>query len=807
MPLLSRTGFRAGCLLALSVVLATTTGCDPSLDTPASASVSKTAAHEGAGDGMEAGSPGTQAMAAATAKSTTVQNPILFVTQVPVAAGDPFASRLSTFANHLPDLGAVPRGGDLMIRYPDGVLRNLTREAGFGVDGLQGANAIAVREPTVHWDGNRAIFSMLVGGASARYQYPTAKWQLYEVTGLARGQTAAITKVPHQPAAYNNVSPLYASDDRILFTSDRPRNGAAHLHPQLDEYESSPTTTGIYSLNPATGTLTILNHAPSGAFSPTIDSYGRVVFTRWDHLQRDQQGYSSFGAVDFASEASNAAKLAIQPETFPESRTGMGSPYGQVNGHTFNLFTPWQMNQDGTDEVTLNHIGRQELSYMFVPRTFAADSALADAGNTSLFANRKHIRPDSGLFHLREDPRAPGTYYGIYAREFAEGTTNQIVRFNGAPHVNPEQMAIVDASPESTSGGRFRNPLPTASGAMVAGYVATPDFGPGSTIRLHALGTNAAGLFTAGTPLTPGISKSVTWWDPDNQRSYSGLLWELEPVEVVARPRPPSPTLPLPAVERAVLTEEQVDENALRLWMKNHNLALIVVRNQTSRDRGDRQQPFNLQVPGGVRTVNGSGRVYDVAHFQIFQGNLIRGYDNHNRGRRVIAQPSVVAGNPAYAAGPAGSVVIASDGSSAAFVPANRALTWQITDPAGHAVVRERLWVTMQPGEIRTCTGCHGENSRNQAGQTASVAKPQALRNLLRHWKQTATVPRRLNSAQPLLPGQPAAASTAASAVRTAAPVPPAAPASGSASAVPTRALPRVERPDPRIAQRRSQQH
>src|SRR5690606_12950502 len=121
-----------------------------------------------------------------------------------------------------------------------------------------------------------------------------AKWQLYEIRGLARGQTAVITKVPGQPTGYNNVSPFYASDDRILFTSDRPRKGESHLHPQLDEYESTPTITGIYSLTPGSGALTILNHTPSGAFSPIIDSFGRVIFTRWDHLQRDQQGYSAF---------------------------------------------------------------------------------------------------------------------------------------------------------------------------------------------------------------------------------------------------------------------------------------------------------------------------------------------------------------------------------------------------------------------------------------------------------------------------------------------------------------------------------
>ena len=114
-----------------------------------------------------------------------------------------------------------------------------------------------------------------------------------------------------------------------------------------------------------------------------------------------------------------------------------------------------------------------------------------------------------------------------------------------------------------------------------------------------------------------------------------------------------------------------------------------------------------------------------------------------------------VQGNPAYPAGPPGSVAIARDGSSAAFVPASQALTWQTTDTDGEPIVRERVWVTMQPGEIRTCSGCHGENTRNQAGNVPSQAKPQALRELLRYWKQTegGSLPRRRNGSDPLQPG------------------------------------------------------
>ncbi|HEV7490939.1 MAG TPA: hypothetical protein VGO25_09045, partial [Rhodanobacteraceae bacterium] len=172
---------------------------------------------------------------AIAAAAQPLQNPILFATQFPIS-GD-FAAIGSVFANHLADIDRVGRGGDLMIRYPDGSLRNLTQEAGFGMNGQQGANAIAVRDPAVSWDGTRAIFSMVIGAPEQQYERDPWFWELYEVTGLGQGETAQVTRVANQPSGFNNVSPTYLSDGSILFVSDRPRNGAAQLYPQLDEYE------------------------------------------------------------------------------------------------------------------------------------------------------------------------------------------------------------------------------------------------------------------------------------------------------------------------------------------------------------------------------------------------------------------------------------------------------------------------------------------------------------------------------------------------------------------------------------------
>src|SRR5205085_1375111 len=72
----------------------------------------------------------------------------------------------------------------------------------------------------------------------------------------------------------------------------------------------------------------------------------------------------------------------------------------------------------------------------------------------------------------------------------------------------------------------------------------------------------------------------------------------------------------------------------------------------------------------------------------------------------------------------------------------------QLTDAAGKPIVRERYWLTYQPGEIRTCTSCHGINTTDQAGHTKPTNKPQALRDLLRYWKGQIGYSRILSTSQ-----------------------------------------------------------
>lgn len=696
--------------------------------------------------------------------------PILFVTQVPIAAD--FATIASTFGNHLATMETVGRGGDLWIRYPDGSLKNLTKEAGFGVEGFQGENAIAVRDPSVHWDGKKALFSMVIGAPTEQFVYEEFRWQLYEITGFGKGETPKITKIPNQPS-YNNISPIYGTDDRIIFTSDRPRDGQAHLYPQLDEYESTPTVTGLWSLEPGSGDLKLLNHAPSGNFTPILDSYGRIVFTQWDHLKRDQQADADKyaggenGTFNYSSEAADAQALNDRTEVFPEPRVEEELAGTNLNAHDFNQFFPWTILEDGSEGETLNHAGRHELlsgdARGYLMPSFNNDDALGEFFSDTI-SNPYYVE---NLFQIKEDPLKPGRYIGVNATEFSTHASGQIVSLEAPPTLPASQMKITlitdkatargigdDETPDAAHSGLYRNPLPLSDGTLIAAHTLETrvDSAGDSMVdsrydfRLKTLKKLSNNVWIADTPLTSGIKKDIKFWSPDVDVSYSGNLWELQPVEVKARPRPARLTAPIPTIEQNVFMQAGVGVDELQAYLRQNNLALAIMRNVTTRDAAEKQQPFNLRVTGSTTqtlasSFNQGDKIYDVAFMQFFQGDLLRGMGgtaNPEAGRRILAQPmheaNALANNPA-SSGPTGSVAIADDGSVAAFVPANRAMTWQLTDASGNAVVRERYWITFQAGEVRVCSSCHGLNERDQAGNPAPNNAPKALLVLLQDWK------------------------------------------------------------------------
>jgi hypothetical protein len=686
----------------------------------------------------------TLASGVAAQASFVTPHPILFITAFPIK--NDFGSIGSVFGNHSPQRTKAGRGGDLWIRYRNGDLRNITRELGYGVAARDqtGSAAIAVRDASVHWDATRALFSMTSGALG--------KWQIHEVSGpglLTPDGALSIRKFPGQPSGFNNIEPTFGSDGSVIFTSDRPRNGAAHLYPQLDEYESAPTVTGLWKLDPDGSNLRLMNHLPSGAFGPFVDSFGRVVFTRWDHMERDQQeGSDTFNWPDESNSGNTFPSTGT--DVFPEHKF---DPLPGQNDHSFNFFFPWEINQDGTEEEVLNHLGRHELANFFM-RRLTTDNRLVDffAVNRT---NPISIDDDGGMLQIAESPRTAGCYIATDSPEFGYHASGVLLRWCATPATNPNDIALAVVT--ANGDGRYRDAvmLDNAAGQIVASHT-TADIvvtdraeieDDDYKFRLKLLVDAGGGRLRASAqPLTDDarMTRDIAFGEFD----FNEPLWELSPVEVRVRPAPPMSRFHLAPPEQAAFTQTGVDAEDFRQFLAERGLGVIVVRDATARDRADRQQPFNLRVPGGRATLERNaqgnvvpGTIYDIASMQFLQGDQVRGWINPSRGRRVIARTlhdaTAMAENDHALGTPGGSVPIEADGSVALYVPARRALAWQTLGPAPQhtPVVLERYWLTLQPGEIRACDGCHGVNQQNQARQPASTQTAQALVELLQRWR------------------------------------------------------------------------
>jgi hypothetical protein len=244
--------------------------------------------------------------------------------------------------------------------------------------------------------------------------------------------------------------------------------------------------------------------------------------------------------------------------------------------------------------------------------------------------------------------------------------------------------------------------------------------------------------------LTPGFTINTSYYVGGTLVSYNGPAWELDPAEVVARTPPVALASSVDPIEAGVFTSVGVDIPTFQNYLRAHNAALSVSRNVTRRDRHDRQQPFNLKIGwSSTQTTGAGGTLYDVSWIQFLQGDLRRGYTMGApapaQGRRVVATPlhDTWSENIATAGAPPGALRLGDDGSFAAILPAEKAMTWHLlsNNAAKTSQVKERFWVTFAKGEIRTCANCHGINTADQAGQAAPTNPPQALTALLQFWK------------------------------------------------------------------------
>ncbi|HEX7046346.1 MAG TPA: hypothetical protein VF275_02070, partial [Gammaproteobacteria bacterium] len=671
---------------------------------------------------------------------------LVFVAHTPNPRGaSDIGTHTTTFGNSLPTVGSAPRGGSLFFLQADGTLRDLLDEAlknGCDTDdvaicnedgvftldetGLL-VNGYVVRRPIVHWDADRILFSMTFGTILEQHDGPTpadVKWQLYEITGLDPEDTPLLTKVSDQPD-FNNVDGIYGSNDNeIFFISDKTVTGNPNHYPQRDEYESLPINTGLWKLDRETGAVTLMDHSPSGNFGPKVTPRGQLLFTRWDHLQADQQASNSmikgmdpdyedtFGIYTYASEDDVGpddyvlmedavrehleAYVATGEEehlkaageangVFPEPNRGNpfynwgnkldddgnvrtiagtfatggavhdipfttpSTEHGKFNYLIFNHFLPWQIRQDGEQGETYRHTGLHE-NGGFVLRSYYEDDALSNVEETAV-----RIKEANGFFlsDVHDDAETGFEIVtGVLSPEFGTHKSGPVLQFVDEDLVSQPQLhengsAVSYRFLTAEDDERiYRDPIFLSDGRLIAAVSSDPRRTEASgfdafDFSLHVLEMNEGTGFyePKGRLLDGGIERTLDFWLEEGGQGlqeFSGPLWEMEPQEVIARMRPVIPAAPLVEdPEQDMFDAAGVTVAQFKQYLRNNNLAAIVVRNATVRDDADTTQPFNLvvQKDGENHEISVRGdyvqdqtKLYPISYLQLMRSDYLRGY-------------------------------------------------------------------------------------------------------------------------------------------------------------------------------------
>lgn len=163
-------------------------------------------------------------------------------------------------------------GTDLMLLSPvspTGKLTNLTAQWTRAAENP--ADWGAAQDPEASFDGQRILFSMRVARTSTNRN---EHWGLYEInadgTGLVR-----LTL----PDTGDDFDPAYIDSTHIVFASTRKQI--------VDEYErrvAPQLFTGVKGADGRLDSIRQITFNQSHDQNPFVQSSGKIIFTRWDHL-------------------------------------------------------------------------------------------------------------------------------------------------------------------------------------------------------------------------------------------------------------------------------------------------------------------------------------------------------------------------------------------------------------------------------------------------------------------------------------------------------------------------------------------
>jgi len=166
-------------------------------------------------------------------------------------------------------------------RYPSrkayssgGSLRKLDLAAGKSV-ALVEDKAGTFRDPAVHYDGKTIVFSYRKGGTGA--------FNLYEIQSDGTGLKQLTFGI------YDDIEPCWLPDDSIMFVSGRSRRWVNCWVTQVAT---------LYSCDRKGGSIRQISANIEHDNTPCVLADGRVIFQRWEYVDRSQVHYHHLWSVN-----------------------------------------------------------------------------------------------------------------------------------------------------------------------------------------------------------------------------------------------------------------------------------------------------------------------------------------------------------------------------------------------------------------------------------------------------------------------------------------------------------------------------
>lgn len=148
---------------------------------------------------------------------------------------------------------------------PGGALKRIDLGAGGRITTLLETSEGVIRDPRVHWDGERIVFSMRRNRADS--------YHIYEINSDGTGlrQLTYLTDV-------DDIHPLYLPDDSIVFASTRePKYCMCNRHIMANLYRMESDGANIHQI-----TKNTLFDRPTD-----IAPDGRIMYDRWEYVDRN----------------------------------------------------------------------------------------------------------------------------------------------------------------------------------------------------------------------------------------------------------------------------------------------------------------------------------------------------------------------------------------------------------------------------------------------------------------------------------------------------------------------------------------